>query len=166
MVLAALLSLALSSAAALSEAGSLDGRWCSPDGRRVAVSGLAVITPAGREVTGRYSKEAFSFVMPESEWDGGKTIWMELKTQNSARVSVQSQHQEGPPPHDLWTRCEEISHVSGTPRHGQAPFAKAKTSRGRDESWRCTFRTREEFAARQARATVAELTRPAAWRAC
>ncbi len=109
MALAALLSLALSSAAALAAAGSLDGRWCSPDGRQLTVSGLAVITPAGREVIGRYSQKAFAFVMPEREWDGGKTIWMELKTRDSVRVSVQSPHQEGPPPHDLWRRCPDIS---------------------------------------------------------
>lgn len=109
MALAALLSLALSSAADLAEADGLDGRWCSPDGRRVTVSGLTVITPAGREVTGRYSQKAFAFVMPAREWDGGKTIWMELKAPNSARVSVQSPYHEGPPPHVLWRRCPDIS---------------------------------------------------------
>lgn len=111
MALAALLSLALSSAAAVAEADSLDGRWCSPDGRRITVTGLAVITPGGREVIGRYSQKAFAFVMPEREWDGGKTFWMELKTSNSARVSVQSPHHEGPPPHDLWRRCSDISNL-------------------------------------------------------
>ena len=86
-------------------AATLGGRWCASDGRTITVAGLAVLTPGGQKTVGRYSERAFSFVLPTGEWDAGKAIWMELKSPDSARVSVLSSEQLGPPPHDLWYRC-------------------------------------------------------------
>ena len=91
------------------QAGGLDGAWCSPDGQRLALQGDRVITPSGREVAGSYLKDAFRFRMPQGEWAAGAEIWLEPKGPDAARVSRLRDTQSGPPPHDLWRRCDAIS---------------------------------------------------------
>ncbi len=86
-------------------AGALDGTWCSPDGRRITVAGTSVLTPGGQRTSGIYNREAFHFLVPPNEWDAGKSIWMELKSPDSVRVSTLAENQQGPPPHDRWQRC-------------------------------------------------------------
>ena len=96
-------------AAAAAAAGGLDGIWCSPDGRRITVDGLDVITPGGQRTTGVYGKQVFSFPVPENEPDAGAVIWMKLVDGNTARVSTVSKQQSEPPPHGLWRRCAYTS---------------------------------------------------------
>ncbi len=90
-------------------AGGLDGAWCSPDGRRLTLQGDRVITPNGRDVAGSYLSDAFRFRMPQGEWAAGAEIWLEPKGPDAARVSRLRDNHSGPPPHDLWRRCDAIS---------------------------------------------------------
>ena len=96
-------------AAAAAAAGGLDGIWCSPDGRRITVDGLDVITPGGQRTTGVYRQYVFSYAVPENERDAGAVIWMALVDENTARVSTVSKEQREPPPHGLWQRCAYTS---------------------------------------------------------
>ncbi len=85
-------------------ADGLDGIWCSPDGQRLTVDGLGVITPGGQRTTGVYGTVDFSFPVPENERDAGAVIWMKLVDENTARVRTVSKQQREPPPHGLWQR--------------------------------------------------------------
>ena len=99
------LPLAAGAASLLAAAVNVDGSWCAADGRRIAVDGLAVVTPGGQQATGRYTARAFAFVLPEGEWLAGAEIWMEPKGVDAVRVSTLRETHQGPPPHDLWRRC-------------------------------------------------------------
>jgi len=90
-------------------ADGLDGIWCSPDGQRITVDGLDVITPGGQRTTGVYGKFDFSYPVPENERDAGAVIWMALVDENTARMSTVSKEQREPPPHGLWKRCAYTS---------------------------------------------------------
>ncbi len=95
-------------------ADGLDGTWCSPNGQRISVDGPNVITPGGQQTTGAYSSKNFYFTLPAKEWNAGAVIWMELKSENTARVSTVSKTQNGPPPHGLWQKCDITSYRSST----------------------------------------------------
>ncbi len=90
-------------------ADGLDGMWCSPDGQRITVDGLDVITPGGQRTTGVDGKYDFSYPVPANERNAGAVIWMTLVDENTARVSTVSKEQRGPPPHGLWQRCAYTS---------------------------------------------------------
>ncbi|MEM7170879.1 MAG: hypothetical protein AAF530_11965 [Pseudomonadota bacterium] len=91
------------------QAPLVDGSWCAADGRRITVEGLTVLTPEGQRTQGEYGDRAFRFQAPPGEWPAGAIIWMELKSSDSVRVSVESDSQQGPPPHDRWIRCDVVS---------------------------------------------------------
>lgn len=95
--------------AVLALAGGFDRVWCSPDGRRIAVDGLAVITPGGQRATGAYHEQDFAFPVPDNERDAGSVIWIEPVDENTARVSIVGAKQVEPPPHDRWRRCDVTS---------------------------------------------------------
>ncbi len=90
-------------------AEAVDGSWCAPDGRRMVVEGTRLLTPGGQIAQGRYSERAFAVVIPEGEWLAGKTLWLERTSPDSLRVSVESENQQGPPPHDRWVLCPYVS---------------------------------------------------------
>ena len=93
----------------VAHADGLDGIWCSPDGRRITVDGLDVITPGGQRTTGVYRNDDFAFSVPKTARNAGAVIWMELVSENTARVSIVSKEQREPPPHGLWQRCAYTS---------------------------------------------------------
>ena len=99
-------------AAGPAQADGLDGIWCSPDGRRITVDGLAVVSPGGQPATGVYGTVDFSFPVPEGEPDAGAVIWMKLVDENTARVSTVSEQQGEPPPHGRWRRCAYTSSLT------------------------------------------------------
>ncbi|MEM7222482.1 MAG: hypothetical protein AAF495_05855 [Pseudomonadota bacterium] len=94
---------------AFAAAHALDGAWCAGDGRRIVIAGNQVITPGGGHAHGAYSQRAFHFALPQGERPAGATIWMEPKGPDAARVSVVGPHEQGPPPHSLWRRCDATS---------------------------------------------------------
>ena len=102
-------AIVLAVVAGSAHANRLDGIWCSPDGRRITVDGLDVITPGGQRTTGVYGTHDFSFAVPENERDAGAVIWMKLVDENTARVSTVSNEPSEPPPHGLWRRCAYTS---------------------------------------------------------
>ena len=67
------------------------------------ISGPIIITPAGTQTTGDYSRHAFSYVVPEGEPGAGETIAMVLLNDDEVRVA------EGGREPRIWRRCEVIS---------------------------------------------------------
>ncbi|MDR3373223.1 MAG: hypothetical protein P4L98_05785 [Ancalomicrobiaceae bacterium] len=85
--LAASLLVALSLPAA---ADAIDGHWCSPTGKHMAISGPAITTPGGRTLDGTYSRHAFAYVAPAGEDSAGTMILMRLLNELEVQVSTSS----------------------------------------------------------------------------
>lgn len=95
---------AVSCAASPAWADAIDGDWCSTSSvAHFSIAGPNIVTPAGTETTGDYSRHAFSYVVPDGEPGAGKTIVMRLLNEEEVLVDVTS----GEP--KLWRRCEVIS---------------------------------------------------------
>jgi hypothetical protein len=86
-------------------ADSIDGAWCSPDGKHLTIEGRKIKTPGGANIEGNYTRHAFQYVAPASEPSAGATIYMSLMNQTTAQV------RDGTPVAQpvVWKRCENIT---------------------------------------------------------
>ena len=98
-------SLAIGAIASPAFADAIDGHWCSPDGRHLAIRGSAITTPGGARLEGQYSRHNFSYVAPAGEPDAGALVRMQLA--GETRVYVRVDGAGGEP--QLWRRCEDVS---------------------------------------------------------
>ncbi len=82
-------------------ADAIDGDWCSPDeAKRVSISGPMVITPSGIQMTGNYTRHAFSYIAPSGEPEAGSTVSLQQLSEEKVRVMVG----DGQP--ETWHRCQ------------------------------------------------------------
>jgi hypothetical protein len=93
--------LALMSAPALAD--SIDGDWCHSDGRRFTISGPQIVTPKGHQVTGDYSRHAYSYTVPASEPSAGQAIDMTLINENMVHLTIGKPAGGAP---EVWERCK------------------------------------------------------------
>lgn len=100
-----LAGLAVAAIASPALADAIDGHWCSPDGRHLAIMGSAITTPGGAQLEGHYARHNFSYVAPAGEPDAGALIRMQLA--GETRVYVRVDGAGGEP--QLWRRCEDVS---------------------------------------------------------
>ena len=77
----------------------IDGHWCFPDGRRMAIEGPAIVTPDGTRTQGDYARHYFTYVAPTSDRDAGQTISMTLVNEETVQLRV------GTAPAETWHRC-------------------------------------------------------------
>lgn len=82
-------------------ADAIDGDWCGPDGRHLEIHGPRIITPAGNQHTGDYTRHSFAYVVPASEKDAGATVSMRLL--NEEMVSITPRPGA---PAETWLRCK------------------------------------------------------------
>ena len=84
----------------------VDGDWCSADGRHLSIRGPAIVTPAGNELAGLYSRHSFSYVVPSGEPRSGDTVHLRLLNPDTVAlwVGTGSTNQE-----EIWQRCTPIS---------------------------------------------------------
>jgi len=80
-------------------ADAIDGQWCSPSGRRIAIDGPAGVAPKGTRFTGQYSRHGFDFTMPNGEEDAGSPVYMQLQGERRVRVHIGLNEQQ------TWQRC-------------------------------------------------------------
>lgn len=97
--LAAALLVAL--AATPARADAIDGDWCGPEGRHVAIHGPRIITPAGNQVAGDYTRHSFVYVAPARERDAGQTVAMQLLNEENVRVTPRPGAAA-----EIWQRCK------------------------------------------------------------
>jgi hypothetical protein len=71
-------SLLLATLAKPAQADSIDGNWCSQEGKRITIAGPAIVTPGGTRMMGDYNRHYFSYVIPPSEPNAGATVLMTL----------------------------------------------------------------------------------------
>ena len=86
-------------------ADSIDGDWCSPEGRHLTIRGQSIKTPGGASIMGNYSRHAFSYVVPDPEPGGGGTVFLSLMNETTVQV------RDGTPVAlpVIWKRCENIT---------------------------------------------------------
>jgi hypothetical protein len=85
-------------------ADAIDGNWCARDGRVMSIDGPAIVTPGGREITGNYSRHAFSYVVPPGERGAGATILMILLNEETVRLAPGRGGSD-----EIWHRCDVTS---------------------------------------------------------
>ncbi len=85
---------------AVARADSIDGHWCSSDGRHVEIRGSAIETPRGTLTTGRYGRHDFAFVVPSPDPGAGDQVRMQLVSDETVRWSQADR------PVEIWRRCQ------------------------------------------------------------
>jgi hypothetical protein len=87
-------------------ADSIDGKWCSEDGRRITIDGsLGIWGTAGLKISGDYFRYTYVFAMPSGEPEAGQRVEMRFRRVDQ---SIAVKIGEGEP--KLWRKCPpEIS---------------------------------------------------------
>jgi len=87
-------------------ADAIDGDWCQPDGRQMAIRGPSIVTVGGNGVTGDYSRHGFSYVIPPGEPGAGKTVQMILLNEDTVQLMWPDAAAAAPAkPLEIWHRC-------------------------------------------------------------
>lgn len=82
-------------------ADSVDGIWCSANSSRsIQISGPNMTTPAGRKVTGQYSRHVAAYLIPEPESGAGGALLIQLLNEDEAQVTEPEKTPE------IWRRCQ------------------------------------------------------------
>lgn len=91
-------------------ADSIDGKWCSEDGRRIIIEGSTGIWGAGGlKLTGEYLRYTYAFPMPAGEPEAGQRVEMRFR-RSDQRILVTIGGGEA----KVWQRClPEISRARG-----------------------------------------------------
>jgi hypothetical protein len=81
-------------------ADAIDGDWCSPnDELSLSINGSNLTTPMGNQITGTYSRHAFSYTIPEGEPNTGAAVSMRMLNDDEVSHSLAG----GAP--EIWRRC-------------------------------------------------------------
>jgi hypothetical protein len=82
-------------------ADAIDGDWCSNVGmRRLTIEGPGIVTPAGKQWTGLYSRHSFEYLAPPGEKEAGKHVAMRLVNEY-----VMLFRPDGATDAEVWNRC-------------------------------------------------------------
>jgi hypothetical protein len=87
-------------------ADKIDGDWCL-GASSFHIEGPAIRTPAGRDMTGDYTRHAFHYLSPGGEKDAGAEIFMRLMNEETVYLTRQLSGAESPV--ETWTRCKPVS---------------------------------------------------------
>lgn len=99
-VLAAVVLL-VSFAPGIGWADSIDGEWCSAQGRSLAINGPQIHTPGGSRIAGLYDRHGFIYTVPPGEPDAGKQVRMVLINDDTVQLTVG----DGNASLQTWRRC-------------------------------------------------------------
>lgn len=80
-------------------ADSIDGNWCSTDGRHFEIDGPQIVTWAGTRMAGDYDRHGFHYVIPGTEKGAGAKVDMRLMGEYAVQVVT-----DGGAP-QIWNRC-------------------------------------------------------------
>jgi hypothetical protein len=93
-------------AAPAARADAIDGNWCYTDGRRMAINGPEIVTPAGTRTIGNYSRHYFSYKIPASDPQAGQSVFMALQNENTVNItSGADAASAAQAPVEVWHRC-------------------------------------------------------------
>lgn len=60
-------------------ADSIDGKWCSEDGRRIEIAGSRGTWGRGLSISGEYLRYTYAFDMPSGEPEAGQRVEMRFR---------------------------------------------------------------------------------------
>ena len=102
----------------LALADAIDGNWCSAEGKRMSIEGPAIVTPAGTQTHGDYSRHYFTYQVPPSDPGAGQTVYMALLNENTVRLTMATDAQKAQQtPAEVWHRCPPaVSHRASPQR--------------------------------------------------
>ena len=83
------------------KADVIDGDWCSEDGRHFSIQGPTIITPAGRQMSGQYTRHTFRYIAPTGEAGAGQEISMLLLNELTLNLRIGSDSAV-----QIWRRCK------------------------------------------------------------
>jgi hypothetical protein len=107
---ALLFSAAVRLLASPARADAIDGNWCSPDQRHLAIAGPRITTPGGARIAGRYDRHGFLYTVPEGEPHAGAQVLMDLMDENTVHLRMRGGDLgEATSPVEVWKRCEMTS---------------------------------------------------------
>jgi len=87
-------------------ADAIDGNWCYTDGRRMAINGPEIVTPAGTHTIGNYSRHYFSYQIPSSDPKAGQSVFMALQNENTVNITTGADAAgAAQAPVEVWHRC-------------------------------------------------------------
>ena len=93
---------ALAAASGAARADSIDGQWCSRDGRSFTINGPRIVTSAGLATDGNYGRHDFNYTVPAS----GVTVFMVLVNEQTVQVREGRGGQAMPGANvEVWQRC-------------------------------------------------------------
>ena len=93
-------------AACPARADAIDGNWCSPAGGHISIAGPSIVTADGQRVTGRYSRHAFAYTVPEPAATAGQEVQMRLLNEFTLQLRTGD---DPAAPIEVWKRCELTS---------------------------------------------------------
>jgi hypothetical protein len=85
--------------AASASADSLDGRWCTFDGRRMAINGPAVMVPGRGWTTGEYFRGALVYGVPGRQPGTRLQVSLSELDEENLEVAIDGARAE------IWHRC-------------------------------------------------------------
>jgi hypothetical protein len=83
------------------KADVIDGDWCHDDGRHFSIRGPTIVTPAGQQTQGQYTRHTFRYTVPAGAPEAGSDISMLLLNELTVRLQAGA---DGPP--QIWHRCK------------------------------------------------------------
>lgn len=87
-------------------ADAIDGNWCTAEGKRLAIEGPKIVTPAGTQTIGNYSRHAFTYQVPPTDPGAGQTMFMVLLNENTMNSAMATDAQAARQiPAQVWHRC-------------------------------------------------------------
>jgi hypothetical protein len=87
-------------------ADAIDGNWCTAEGKRLAIEGPKIVTPAGTQTVGNYSRHAFTYEVPPADPGAGQTMFMVLLNENTMNSTMGADAQAARQvPVQVWHRC-------------------------------------------------------------
>ncbi|MCZ8269348.1 MAG: hypothetical protein O9306_02185 [Beijerinckiaceae bacterium] len=82
-------------------ADSIDGKWCSEDGRRIIIEGsLGLWGTGGLKIAGEYLRYTYLFAMPAGEPEAGQRVEMRFRRMDQS-IAVKIGEGEA----RIWRKC-------------------------------------------------------------
>ena len=75
-------------AAGPARADSLDGNWCSKDGRRMHIEGPTITKPGGGKMQGDYGRHTFSYIVPANESGAGSFVFLQQWSEEKMKMFI------------------------------------------------------------------------------
>lgn len=88
-------------------ADAIDGNWCSPNGKTLAIDGPNIVIPSGKAITGEYDRHNFRYVGPAGDPEEGQDIHMSQQSEELMYLWRRIGGKDGPV--ENWRRCQATS---------------------------------------------------------